>query len=33
MAEDKSVRENRLAILMNLRALFFQIADFSKFSI
>jgi glycyl-tRNA synthetase beta chain len=33
MAEDKSVRENRLAILMNLRDLFFQIADFSKFSI
>jgi glycyl-tRNA synthetase beta subunit len=27
------VRENRLAILMNLRDLFFQIADFSKFSI
>jgi glycyl-tRNA synthetase beta chain len=33
MAEDRSVRENRLAILMNLRDLFIQIADFSKFSI
>ena len=33
MAEDRSVRENRLAILMNLRTLFFQVADFSKFSI
>jgi glycyl-tRNA synthetase beta chain len=33
MAEDKSVRENRLAILVNLRDLFIQIADFSKFSI
>jgi len=33
MAEDKRVRENRLAILMNLRAMFLKIADFSKFSI
>ena len=33
MAEDKRVRENRLAILMSLRAMFLKIADFSKFSI
>ena len=33
MAEERSVRENRLAILMNLRDLFIRIADFSKFSV
>jgi glycyl-tRNA synthetase beta chain len=32
MAEERSVRENRLAILMNLRDLFIRIADFSRFS-
>jgi glycyl-tRNA synthetase beta chain len=32
MAEDRSVRENRFAMLMNLRDLFIRTADFSKFS-
>jgi glycyl-tRNA synthetase beta chain len=33
MAEDKKIRENRLALLMNLRNLFLQIADISLLQI
>jgi glycyl-tRNA synthetase beta chain len=33
MAEDKSVRDNRLALLGELRALFLGVADISKLAI
>jgi len=33
MAEDRRVRENRLGVLKSLHQFFFQVADFSKFSI
>jgi glycyl-tRNA synthetase beta chain len=33
MAEDESVRENRLSMLYRLRECFFHVADFSKFAI